>query len=429
MIKDLQKIPAGWKKIKLGEVIEESKDRNNRRNISVILTVSNIEGLVNQTDFFGRNLSSKDTTNYKVVKKWFFSYNPARINVGSIALNSAYREAIVSPMYVVFKTKNSLLHKYFYYWTQLPIFKITVINNTAGTVRESLNFSRLITFSFPLPPLPEQEKIAEILEMVDNTIEKTDAIIEKYKRIKQGLMQELLTKGIDENWQIRIEKTHKFKDSPLGRIPSDWEVKKLEEIGKSFAGGTPSSGISEYYNGDIKWLKSGEINSKYIYNTEETLTSSGLRNSNAKWIEGNTVVIAMYGATAGQVGIVKTKMTANQAVLALSINEKERVYFEYLYYSLLVSVNLLLSNLQGSGQPNLNKGNIDNLIIALPPLPEQERIASVLSQVDTVIEKETAYRDKLSRIKQGLMEDLLTGKVRVTTLLENKNNQYQKEAF
>jgi len=441
MIKDLQKIPAGWKKIKLGEVFKSNmpgawgnEPRLEEDAYPVISTLAiDYEGNI---DFSNYTLRSID--NQKIEKLLLKKYDILLEKSGGSSDTPAGKVALVkndfrgtcSNFIQILKVKEVnnpvfVFYRLFYDFKNKKTEKYQ--QKTTGIVNFKVNDYFNETFS--LPPLPEQEKIAEILETVDNTIEKTDAIIEKYKRTKQGLMQELLTKGIDINWHIRSEKTHQFKDSPLGRIPADWEVKKLGEIGKSFAGGTPSSGISEYYNGDIKWLKSGEINSKYIYNTEETLTSSGLRNSNAKWIEGNTVVIAMYGATAGQVGIVKTKMTANQAVLALSINEKERVYFEYLYYSLLVSVNLLLSNLQGSGQPNLNKGNIDNLIIALPPLPEQERIASVLSQVDTVIEKETAYRDKLSRIKQGLMEDLLTGKVRVTTLLENKNNQYQKEVL
>ena len=410
--KEMEKLPEGWKRIKLGEIIIES----NKSPFKVEDADNN-----GYYPFFTSGEAILTHSDYLVDCENLFLSTGGTAYIGYYKGKAAYS----ADTYAI---KSKIITKYLYYFLSKQVDEITY-RYFIGSGLEHLQkdfFKKDFEILFP-ENQAEQEKIAEILETVDNAIEKTDAIIEKYKRIKQGLMQELLTKGIDENWEVRSEKTHKFKDSPLGRIPSDWEVKKLGEIGKSFAGGTPSSGISEYYNGDIKWLKSGEINSKYIYNTEETLTSSGLRNSNAKWIEGNTVVIAMYGATAGQVGIVKTKMTANQAVLALSINEKERVYFEYLYYSLLVSVNLLLSNLQGSGQPNLNKGNIDNLIIALPPLPEQERIASVLSQVDAVIEKETAYRDKLSRIKQGLMEDLLTGKVRVTTLLEN--NTYQKEAF
>jgi type I restriction enzyme S subunit len=142
VIKDIQNLPKGWKRVRLGEIIEEIKDRKLKKNISTVLTVSNIEGLVDQTEFFGRNLSSENTSNYKIVNKWCFVYNPVRINVGLIALNDSYEYAIVSPMYSVFKTKEWLLPKYLSYWIQLPNFRYMVINNTAGSVRESLNFSR-----------------------------------------------------------------------------------------------------------------------------------------------------------------------------------------------------------------------------------------------------------------------------------------------
>jgi type I restriction enzyme S subunit len=104
-----------------------------------------------------------------------------------------------------------------------------------------------------------------------------------------------------------------------------------------------------------------------------------------------------------------------------------KINTKYLYF-FLSSFNFETLN-EATGVPSLNRKNIIYVVIPLPPLPEQERIASVISQVDAVIEKETAYRDKLSRIKQGLMEDLLTGKVRVTTLLEKENNQYQNETI
>jgi len=140
-----------------------------------------------------------------------------------------------------------------------------------------------------------------------------------------------------------------------------------------------------------------------------------------KWIERNTVVIALYGATAGQVGIVKDKMTMNQAVLALN-SFKNKLNYEYLYYYLSAYVPKILSQLQGSGQPNLSKTIIDTIQIPLPPLPEQKRIASILSQIDEAIEKEKKYKEKLERIKRGLMEDLLTGKVRVNELIDGGKN-------
>jgi len=126
--------------------------------------------------------------------------------------------------------------KYIYYYLSKFLTRHLSIEKI-GTTIQYIKFRDLDNFFICLPEKEsEQQKIAEILETVDNAIEKTDKIIEKYKRIKQGLMQDLLTKGIDENGNIRNEKTHKFKDSPLGRIPEEWEVVRLGEVGEIIYG-------------------------------------------------------------------------------------------------------------------------------------------------------------------------------------------------
>jgi len=403
--KEPQDLPEGWKWVRLGEVIEEVKERKGRRNISTVLTVSNTEGLVDQTEFFGRNLSSQDTTNYKVVYKGCFVYNPARINVGSIALNDSYEYAIVSPMYCVFRTKECLLPKYLSYWIQLPNFKHMVINNTAGSVRESLNFSRLITFDFPLPPLPEQRKIAQILETVDNAIEKTEKIIEKYKRIKQGLMQDLLTKGIDEKGNIRSEKTHKFKDSPLGRIPEEWEVMRLGEI--------------LIY----------EQPQKYIVKSEEYDEKSGVPVLTA----GKTFILGYVDENEGICNdlpvILFDDFTTDSRYINFPFKVKssatkilrardESIDLFYVYNALK-----LISLKPGNDHKRFWISEYSKMFIPLPPLSEQKRIAEILSQIDQAIEKEEKYKQKLERLKKGLMEDLLTGKVRVNKLVEGEVNE------
>ena len=127
--------------------------------------------------------------------------------------------------------KSKIDTKYLYYFLFKKINHIT-FRYFIGSGLEHLqkdDLKRRFELLFPEKP-EEQRKIAEILETVDNAIEKTDAIIEKYKRIKQGLMQDLLTRGIDENGQIRSEETHRFKDSPLGRIPEEWKVVELGEM-------------------------------------------------------------------------------------------------------------------------------------------------------------------------------------------------------
>jgi len=405
---DFKDLPEGWKWVRLEEVIEEAKDRKGKINISTVLTVSNTEGLVNQTEFFGRNLSSKDTSNYKVVYKGCFVYNPARINVGSIALNDSYEYAIVSPMYSLFKTNEFLLPKYLSYWIQLPTFKYMVINNTAGSVRESLNFSRLITFDFPLPPLPEQQKIAEILEIIDNAIEKTDKIIEKYKRIKQGLMQDLLTKGIDENGEIRDEKTYKFKDSPLGRIPEEWKWVRLGEV-------------IEY-----------EQPQKYIVSTENYEDKSGtpVLTAGKTFILGYTsenfgiydaLPVILFDDFTTDAKFVNFPFKVKSSATKLLKAKDKNINLFYVFNTMqMIRVK------PGSEHKRFWISEYSKLYIPLPPLPEQQKIAEILSQIDQTIEKEEQYKEKLQKIKQGLMQDLLTGKVRVNKLLEVENNELRK---
>jgi type I restriction enzyme S subunit len=419
--REFKNLPEGWKWVRLGEVVEEVKERN-LSNDQLPLLTSSRKGIYLQDEYFNRIVASENLSNYKVIRKGQFTYRSMSEDETFVFNRLEDIElGLVSPAYYIFQVIKGCSGSFLKYFINNSVeIKKQIYKYVEGTTRTALRFNQLKNFIVPLPPLPEQQKIAEILETIDNSIEKTDKIIEKYKRIKQGLMQDLLTKGIDENGNIRDEKTHKFKDSPLGKIPEEWEVVRLGEVVHSFAGGTPNREIAEFYNGGIKWLKSGEINRKYIFFTEETLSPKGLKSSNAKWVPENTVVIAMYGATAGQIGIIKDRMTTNQAVLAVVIIDKQKVFYEYLYYSLSEFVVMLLSNLQGSGQPNLSKNIIDSLLIPLPPLPEQQRIAEILSQIDQTIEKEEHYKEKLQNIKQGLMEDLLTGKVRVNHLVEEE---------
>ena len=296
-----------------------------------------------------------------------------------------------------------------------------ILNFNPGSEHKRYWISEYSNTVIPLPSLPEQEKIAEILETVDNTIEKTDAIIEKYKRIKQGLMQELLTKGIDSNWKIRSEKTHKFKDSPLGKITEEWEVKKLGEINHIIMGQSPNSSLVNKIGNGIAFLQgNAEFTDKYPNPTNWIEKPLKIAN------KGN--ILISVRAPIGALNITDRQYCIGSGLASIEPYNNLTDKF-YLWNFIHFHINELIKLGQGSTFEAIGSKELFNLQISLPPLPEQERIASVLSQVDAVIEKETAYRDKLSRIKQGLMEDILTGKVRVTTLLENKNNQYQKEVL
>lgn len=289
-----------------------------------------------------------------------------------------------------------------------------------GTTQEAISnddFEKMFII-FP-SSLHEQQKIAEILETVDETIDKTDAIIKKYRRIKQGLMQDLLTRGIDENGQIRSEKTHKFKDSPLGRIPEEWEVVELRENISVLL----SNVDKKIFNFEQKALLCNYLD---VYKNEYINNSISFMRGSA-----NRREIKKFGVSKGNIIITKDSEEFNDIAKSAYVRDEinnlicgyhlallkpsKRVDGLYLSKILkLYNVNLSFQRrANGITRFGITKETIEKALIFLPTLPEQQRIASILSQIDETVEKEQKYKEKLESIRQGLMEDLLTGKARV----------------
>ncbi|KKG06140.1 restriction endonuclease subunit S [Methanosarcina mazei] len=275
--------------------------------------------------------------------------------------------------------------------------------------------------------LDEQRKIARILSSVDSVIEKTEAAIAKYEAIKAGMMQDLFTRGIDlDTGKLRPnyeESPELYKESKLGWIPKEWDVEILSKYTVTYAGGTPSRSRSDYFGGSIAWVSSSEVNNPKIYKTKETITQEGLDNSSAKWVKSGSVLIAMYGATAGKISRLFIDATTNQAVLACMDNKDLRA--RYLYYIMFFLKDQILFKVQGSGQPNLSKDIIDKTLLLIPSPDEQVFISQRLEKIDSVIEFEEHTYHKYQQLKQALMSDLLTGKVRVK--YEENNVEYKED--
>jgi len=283
-----------------------------------------------------------------------------------------------------------------------------------GTTFEAVGGKDLRGLEFPDSPPHEQRRIAEILDTLDEAIRKTERVIAKLQQMKQGLLHDLLTRGIDENGELRDPERHpeQFKDSPLGRIPRGWEVKRVNQFSSTYAGGTPSREIATFYGGDIPWVKSGEVNRDEILFTEETITKAALIASSVKWVEPETPLVAMYGATAGVVSWLKIRATTNQAVLAFQV--ESAISARWLYWALKQATPSLLATIQGSGQPNLSKSVIERVRLLVPcDKREQEAIAHRIDEIHARMRSEDIELNKLRSFKQGLMDDLLTGRVRV----------------
>ena len=170
---------------------------------------------------------------------------------------------------------------------------------------------------------------------------------------------------------------------------------------KIASGGTPLTRRDDYYGGDIPWLRTQEINFGNIYSTEKTITELGLKNSSAKIIPKDSVIVAMYGATAGKSAINKIPLATNQACCNLIIDNSKADY-RFVYYYLVNSYEKLLSAAVGAAQQNLGSKQISAMTINLPPLDQQKKIADILSSLDEKIELNRRMNETLKQLGQAL---------------------------
>ncbi|MEE3383961.1 MAG: restriction endonuclease subunit S [Prevotella sp.] len=182
-----------------------------------------------------------------------------------------------------------------------------------------------------------------------------------------------------------------------------WEYSTIGKLCKTYSGGTPLKNVKEYYqNGNIPWLRSGEVCKKYISDTEMFITQKGLENSSAKYFPINTVVVAMYGATAAQVGILKIEATSNQAVCGIIPNNN--FLPEFLYYFFCYRKDFLASQAQGGAQPNISQVKIKNLEVPIPLISEQQRIVDYLDSAFAKIDAMKANAEKALNEAKALFQ-------------------------
>jgi len=208
-------------------------------------------------------------------------------------------------------------------------------------------------------------------------------------------------------------------------MTSNWKECKLGDLcNKVTSGGTPKSTVAEYYKeGNIPWLNTKEVHFNRIYSTEKYITELGLNNSSAKWIGKNNVIVAMYGATAGNVAINKIPLTTNQACCNLEISE-EKADYNFIYYYLLDKYKVLSSMANGGAQQNLNSLQIKDFVLLLPPLETQQKIVKVLSAIDDKIELNNSINNNLEQQVQSIFVNMFATHI---NNIENEENKLLSE--
>src|SRR5699024_1879449 len=231
--------------------------------------------------------------------------------------------------------KKDINKDFIYYLLQTPDFKYYASTYSTGTTIKNLGLKAIREYSFKLPPKRIQQKIATMLSLFDNKIENNNAIIANLEEQAQAIFK---------SWFIDFEpfQDGKFKKSELGLIPLNWNYNILGEVCKCVLGGTPSRKNERYWGGDIGWINSGEVNRDRIIEPTEFITQEGLNNSATKLLPEKTTLIAITGATLGQVSLLEIDCCTNQSIVG--IIENSEVPFEYIYPFIKTEIKSIISN-------------------------------------------------------------------------------------
>ena len=290
------------------------------------------------------------------------------------------------------------------YYTHSKPYYDWVSSFDTGATRGNINAKTYGDMEIELPSRKIQNRIVSILSSLDRKIELNNKINDDLEEMAQAIFK---------NWFVDFEpfKDGKFVDSELGMIPEGWKVGTLGEFCKCLLGGTPSRSKEEYWNGEVNWINSGEINKFRILEASEKITELGLAKSATKLLPKKTTVLAITGATLGQVSLLEIDTCANQSVIG--VLENTEVPYEYIYPFIKDRIEMLIQHQTGGAQQHINKDNVESLIFLLPTINVLEDYISLVSPMYKRIESQCFENLYLSLLRDTLLPRLMSGELEV----------------
>jgi type I restriction enzyme S subunit len=367
----------------LGPYIEPINELNDGLRNSDLLGISNNKHFqASHTNTIGIDLST-----YRVVRNRQFAYNRATTRNGekiSIALRQG-EDCIVSPSYRIFRSKdeNVLNSEYLMMWFRRPEFDRYARFKSHGSAHEFFEWEQMTEVQLPVPPIEKQREIVSEYNAIENRIRLNEQMIQKLEETAQAVYREWFVEGDNKR--------------PIVKIKDFCVAMK--------SGGTPSRTVTAYWDSmDIPWLKTGEIKNNILTKAEEYISIEGMKNSSAKILPKDTVLMSMYGVNAGDIGILKFEAATNQACCGMICQNAAQSAF--LYYHLLHNQNFIASQSIGGAQENLSKDFIENYDI---PFPDDDILNSNTFKA-FVDHKEnlTRQNQKLTELKTLLLSRLAT---------------------
>lgn len=391
----------GWKYIPLSGLAVRPKQKNRDEKIDRVLTNSAELGVVDQRDFFDKDIATQGKLEgYLVVELGSYVYNPrisATAPVGPISKNKV-GTGVMSPLYTVFKFKDDKndFYEHFFKTTGWHTYMRQASSTGARHDRMSISSDDFMAMPLPAPSLNEQQKITDCLSSVDELIAAQARKVDALKAHKKGLMQQLFPREGETQPRLRF---------PEFQSAGRWECKALKDIAKITSGSTPSRSNPEFFaGGSIPWVKTTDLNNSFIVETEEKVAPKAKIRINP----AGSVLIAMYGGfnQIGRTGCLTVPAATNQAISVLALDKKAAIP-AYVLAWLNAKVEVWKRIASSSRKdPNITGSDVANFAIALPELDEQQRIASCLSSLDALITTETQKLEALKTHKKGLMQQL-----------------------
>jgi type I restriction enzyme S subunit len=378
-------------KIELNKLLVLRNIRANSNNIPV-LSVSNTRGFINQSEQFSdRKISSEDTSNYKTVFKDDYAYNPARINVGSLARLRNFEKGIVSPMYVVFSANANVSKNYLDQFFLSSIFKQQMRVLLNGSVRQTLDFSALQEMTISTPTLSEQEKIGSFLTSIDSLIEKQKAKVDRLKSLKNVYLQKMFPDVNELTPQLRFKS---YKSSWQKGLTSDLLIERIEIESKS-----NTYPLMSFVSGRGVVPKSDRYNREFLV--------SDVEGKDYKKTEFGDFIYSSNNLETGSIGLNNYgKATISPIYSIFYPSQKTTSTFIGRLFLRKPFIYQMLRFRQGVvyGQWRIHEKHFLKIPILYPTQDEQSLIGSFFDRLDTLISKEEAAIEQYESLKQGYLQ-------------------------
>ena len=379
-----------WRVERLSDFADRVTRKNSKNETDLPLTISSKDGLVDQVSYFNKTVASKDMSGYYLLKNGEFAYNKSYsvgYDFGSIKRLDRYPMGALSTLYICFALKKHDSDFIKAYFDSLKWYREIYMISAEGARNHGLLNVPTDEFFDTKHYLPEnteeQRKIADFLITLERRIEAQQSLVDNLKKYKRGVMR-----AIFRGKAILFSETTKWKSVRLG-----------DEF-PFFSGGTPRSTDSSFYGGEIPFIRSGEIHGA---KTELFLTDDGLKYSSAKLVSKGDLIVALYGATSGEVDISQIDGAINQAILCIRPKLVSRTFLKYLLED--SKDDILNTYLQG-GQGNLSAEIIKNLVFDIPDDRSQSAVVDFLDMIDQRISKSLMKLESIATLRSALMQQL-----------------------